>query len=100
MNEASVDQLLGDLRQMIGDVESLLQATADQAGEKVAEARERAEHTVHAARSRLDELQDDAVSRARKAAGDAERYVREHPWQAVGIAAGLAFVAGVLVSRR
>ena len=100
MSESSVDRLMDDVRQVIGEVEDLLRATAGQAGEKVDEVRSRAEHTLRSARSRLDDLQDDALARARHAAGEADRYVRDNPWQSIGIAAGLAFLVGVLVSRR
>jgi ElaB/YqjD/DUF883 family membrane-anchored ribosome-binding protein len=33
-------------------------------------------------------------------AGEAEEYVRGNPWQAIGIAAGIGLVLGVLMSRR
>jgi len=97
---ASVDKLKDDVRQVIADVEKLLKATAGQAGERVGEARSRAEKTLHNARRRLEDLEDDTIARARHAVGEADRYVRDNPWQSIGIAAGLAFVVGVLVSRR
>jgi len=100
MAEASVDKLMEDLRQVVVDVEELLKATAGQAGERVSEARQRAEQTLRATRKRLGELEGEAVERAREAAGEADRYVRENPWQSIGIAAGVAFLIGVLVSRR
>jgi ElaB/YqjD/DUF883 family membrane-anchored ribosome-binding protein len=39
-------------------------------------------------------------TRARESLGEAEAYVRNNPWQSIGIAAGLAFIVGVFVSRR
>ena len=100
MAEASVNKLMDDLRQVIVDVEELLKATAGQAGERVSEARQRAEQTLRATRLRLGELEGEAMERAREAAGEADRYVRENPWQSIGIGAGVAFLVGVLVSRR
>ncbi|MEP7312221.1 MAG: DUF883 family protein [Pseudomonadota bacterium] len=100
MAEATVDKLMEDLRKVVVDVEELLKATAGQAGERVSEARQRAEKTLGAARKRLGELEGEAVERAREAAGEADRYVRDNPWQSIGIAAGVAFLLGVLVSRR
>jgi ElaB/YqjD/DUF883 family membrane-anchored ribosome-binding protein len=100
MAEATVDKLMEDLRQVVVDVEELLKATAGQAGERVSEARQRAEQTLRATRKRLGELEGEAVERARAAAGEADRYVRDNPWQSIGIAAGVAFLLGVLVSRR
>lgn len=97
---ASIDKLKDDVRQVIADVEELLKATAGQAGDRVGEARIRAEKTLHTARKRLEDLEDDAIATARQAVGEADRYVRDNPWQSIGIAAGVAFLIGVLVSRR
>mgnify|MGYP003334938164 CR=1 FL=1 len=37
----------------------------------------------------------DAVRRFRRAAGDADRYVRDNPWQSIAVAAGVAFTGAV-----
>lgn len=100
MATADVDKLMEDLRQVVVDVEDLLKATAGQAGERVSEVRQRAEQTLRATRQRLSALEGEAIERARAAAGDADRYVRDNPWQSIGIAAGVAFLLGVLISRR
>ena len=42
MREASADRLMSDLRAVLEDAEALLSATAGQAGEKIARAREKA----------------------------------------------------------
>jgi ElaB/YqjD/DUF883 family membrane-anchored ribosome-binding protein len=97
---ASVDKLKDDVRQVIAGVEELIKATAGQAGDRVGEARNRAEKTLHDARQRLADMEDDTIARARHAVGEADRYIRDNPWQSIGIAAGVAFVIGVLVSRR
>ena len=100
MREASADRLMSDLRAVLEDAEALLTATAGQAGEKIQRARERATETVRVARERLSDAQDEVVKQAKYAAKQTDSYVRENPWQAVGIAAGVAFIVGVLVSRR
>jgi ElaB/YqjD/DUF883 family membrane-anchored ribosome-binding protein len=100
MREASTDRLMTDLRAVLEDAEALLSATAGQAGEKIQRARERAQETVKVARERLADTQEEVVKRARAAAKETDAYVHDNPWQAVGIAAGVAFIIGVLVSRR
>jgi ElaB/YqjD/DUF883 family membrane-anchored ribosome-binding protein len=100
MSETTTDKLMSDLRAVLEDAEALLTATAGQAGEKIQQARERARETVRVARDRLSASQEEVTRRAREAAKDADKYVHENPWQAVGIAAGVAFIIGVLVSRR
>jgi ElaB/YqjD/DUF883 family membrane-anchored ribosome-binding protein len=98
--EPSVEKLMDDLRQVVVDVEDLMKVTAGQVGERVGEARARAQETLTSARARLSEFEQQARERAGEMAGEADTYVRENPWQAVGIAAGVAFLLGILVSRR
>lgn len=100
MREASADRLMSDLRAVLEDAEALLTATAGQAGERIQKARERATETVRVARERLGEAQAEVIKQAKDAAKHTDRYVHDNPWQAVGIAAGVAFIIGVLVSRR
>jgi ElaB/YqjD/DUF883 family membrane-anchored ribosome-binding protein len=96
----SADQLMKDLNTVIRDAESLLKATAAQTGEKIQEARSRAEDSVRHAKERLSEVEDEALKRAKEIAEEGEKYVRHNPWQAVGIAAGVGLVIGMLIGRR
>jgi ElaB/YqjD/DUF883 family membrane-anchored ribosome-binding protein len=98
--QLSASQLIDDLTAVIKDAESLLRVTAAQTGDKVEEIRARAEETVRNAKARLGEVEEQALERAREFAGDADEYVRGNPWQAVGIAAGIGLVIGMLMSRR
>lgn len=96
----SPSQLIDDLTAVVRDAESLLRATAAQTGDKVEEIRARAQESVRAAKERLATIEDQALEHARALAGDADDYVRDNPWQAVGIAAGIGLVLGLLMSRR
>jgi ElaB/YqjD/DUF883 family membrane-anchored ribosome-binding protein len=100
MSEPDASQLMDDLRSVVSDAEALLKATAGVAGDQVEAARARAEDSLKVARARLGDLEDDVVAKAREAVESTDRYVRESPWAAIGIAAGVAFVVGVLVGRR
>jgi ElaB/YqjD/DUF883 family membrane-anchored ribosome-binding protein len=96
----SADQLIDDLTAVIRDAESLLRATAAQTGDKVQEIRARAEESVRQAKTRLANVEEQALAQARELAGEADQYVRGNPWGAVGIAAGVGLVLGLLLSRR
>jgi len=96
--QVTVDKLLEDLQAVVADAEALLKATAHQAGEKVQEARAKAEESLSAARERLSEVKDSALQRGRELVDDGDEYVRNNPWQAVGIAAGVGLLVGLLVS--
>jgi len=78
----------------------LLRETAGLAGERVSEVRDRASDSLRAAREQLGTLEQEVLTRAKEAARDADGYVRENPWQAVGIAAGVGLLLGILISRR
>ena len=98
--QVSASQLIDDLTAVIRDAESLLRATAAQTGDRVEEIRARAEETVRQAKARLANVEEQALERARELAGDADQYIRGNPWQAVGIAAGIGLLLGLLMSRR
>jgi ElaB/YqjD/DUF883 family membrane-anchored ribosome-binding protein len=94
------DRLLKDFQAVVRDAEALLKATTGVAGEKVQEVRSRAEETVKQAQASIEAIQDEAIQRAKEVAGAADSYVRENPWQAIGVAAGVGLVLGFLLSRR
>src|SRR5262245_51739623 len=96
----TADQLLDDLTAIVRDAENLLRATAAQGGEKVDEVRAKAEESLRQAKERLKGVEEEALAKARAIAGDADEYVRDNPWQAVGIAAGIGLVIGLLMARR
>jgi len=97
--EVSKEKLVQDLRIVVSDAEELLRATAGQAGEKVAAARERIQENLAAAKERLAVAQENMIARTRQAASVTDEYVHENPWKAVGIAAGVGLVIGMLISR-
>lgn len=98
--KVTTDKLLSDLQTVIEDAEALLQATASQTGEKIESVRLRARASVKQARERLSEVQRTAADQAKQAAESADLYVHKNPWQAVGIAAGIGLLLGVLINRR
>ena len=98
--EIGSEKLVADLRALIADTEELLRASAGQAGEKAAAARERMQASLERSKQRLLEAERTLEDRAGQAARAVEEYVQENPWRAVGIAALAGFVLGALVNRR
>ena len=99
-NEVTAEKLAADLRLVIADAEALLRATVGQAGEGAAAARAKIEEGLESARLKLGPLGEEVAEQARTAVRAADDYVREHPWQAVGIAALAGIALGLLISRR
>jgi ElaB/YqjD/DUF883 family membrane-anchored ribosome-binding protein len=98
--EVNTDKLIEDLKVVIRDAEALIKATAAQTGDKIQEVRSRAEESLARAKVRLNEAEAEAMKQAREVADATEEYVRENPWQSIGIAAGVGLLLGVLIARR
>jgi len=96
----SKEKLMEDLRLVVSDTEELLRATANQAGEGVAVARARIQENLQVVKGRMVSAEDVLIERTRDAAKDADRYVRDNPWQAVGVSACIGAIVGMLISRR
>lgn len=93
-------QLVSDMKSVIADAEEMLNATADQAGEKVASLRSGIQERLKGAKLRLREAEEALVEKTRAAARATDTYVHESPWTAVGIAVGVGLLVGLIVSRR
>ena len=98
--QVSKEKLVSDLKVLIGDTEELLKATAGQAGEKIATARERIQASLAVYKDKLVDAERAVLERTKEAARATDEYVRDHPWQAVGVAAGIGFLLGMLIARR
>ena len=100
----SKSKLIEDFNAVIEDTEKLLKALAASGAEKGSALRTSAEQSLEAARQRLKELQDDALERSRAAAKATDEYVRDNPWQSIGVVALIAalagFVIGLMMNRR
>jgi ElaB/YqjD/DUF883 family membrane-anchored ribosome-binding protein len=85
-----------DVSTLAEDARALMVATADVAGEKVSEARQRLAAALENGKEVYGRARDKAIERARAA----DQTVHEHPYQAIGIALGVGALIGYLVLRR
>jgi len=89
MDRIATDKLVKDMHAVVVDAEDLLKATAGQANERVEKLRARAAESLRVARDQLDTL-----------GGQVHAKVKENPWAAAGIAAGVGLLLGLLIGRR
>lgn len=85
-----------DLQSLAEDAQALLAATTDVAGEKVAEARKRLTAAIEKGKETWNNVQEKAVEGAKAT----DEMIREHPYQAIGVAFGVGAIVGFLFSRR
>lgn len=94
------EQLIADFKVVLADAEALLRATAGQSGEAITNLRAKAEESIAAAKVKIADVQEVLLEKSKVAVQATDDYVHEKPWHAVGIAAGIGLVIGLLVGRR
>lgn len=89
-----------EIKSLIADVEDLVARIADLKDADVARVRNRVLRAVDAAKESLAGSADSIIRQAQRAATTADDYVHDSPWQAVGIAALVGAMVGILATRR
>ena len=100
LNASNKQKLVADMKVVVADAEEILRATAGVAGEKMAELRERISEHLRDVKVRIADAEDVLVDKTKAAARATDDFVNENPWQAVGIAAGVGVLLGIIIGRR
>jgi ElaB/YqjD/DUF883 family membrane-anchored ribosome-binding protein len=96
----SKGRLAADLKSLVADAEELLRTSGNYAGEGFTQARAKFEQRLNEVRGAMSEAQSYAFDRYKQAAENTDRYVRDNPWRAVGIAAAVGILIGFVTTRR
>jgi ElaB/YqjD/DUF883 family membrane-anchored ribosome-binding protein len=103
-NVVTKDQLIDQFHAVATETEQLLKSVATAGGEQAGALRANAEQSLANVRDRLRELQNEATDQLAAVSKTTDDYVHQHPWQAIGVAAGLTVIAsvaiGLLLNRR
>jgi ElaB/YqjD/DUF883 family membrane-anchored ribosome-binding protein len=89
-----------EIKNLLADVEELVARIADLQDADVERMRDKVQRAVDAAKQSFSEGADSVRRQAQSVADTADDYIRESPWQAVGIAALVGAVVGMLLTRR
>jgi ElaB/YqjD/DUF883 family membrane-anchored ribosome-binding protein len=98
--DSSRDKLVDDFAAVLGEAEEMLKRAANETGDKARDLREQVETKLLRAKLSLQEIEGQALDRAKAAARATDDYVHDNPWQAIGIAAAVGVVVGLLMNRR
>ena len=100
LSSTNKQKFVSDMRVVVADAEEILRATAGVAGEKMVDLRERIGERLRDAKLRIADAEAALVDRTKAAARATDDYVNDNPWRAVGIAAGVGLLLGVIIGRR
>nr|WP_315188561.1 DUF883 family protein [uncultured Albidiferax sp.] len=94
------EQLVSDIKSVISEAEEMLHDTADQSGDKISQLRARVKARLSDARERLVDAEAALRHHTKKAARATDDYVHDSPWTAVGVAACVGLLVGLIIGRR
>ena len=98
--EQSRTKIVDEFSNVLSEAEDMLKRAANETGDKARDLRSQVEAKLLTAKLRLQELEGQAVDRAKEAARATDDYVHEHPWQSIGIAAAIGVLIGLMMNRR
>lgn len=100
LTNTSKQKLVSDMKVVVSDAEEILRATAGVAGDKMVDLRERIAERLRDAKLRIADAEAALVDKTKAAARATDDFVNDNPWQAVGIAAGIGLLIGIIIGRR
>jgi ElaB/YqjD/DUF883 family membrane-anchored ribosome-binding protein len=90
------EKLAQDLRVLIHDAEEVLKSGASVAGGKADELKARLQASLAKMKDTAHRLEAKAVESAKAA----DKVIREHPYESIGVAFGIGLLIGVLINRK
>ena len=98
--DAQRNELITDAKTLMSDADEIVKSMAGASGEKLADLGEKLRAKLRVAKEKVADAQYAVADTAKAAARATDDYVHDNPWQAVGAAAAVGFVLGLLVNRR
>ena len=94
------DKIIDDFGAVLSEAEDLLKRAGNETGDRAKDLRSQVESKLLSAKLRLQELEGQALDQAKYAARYTDDYVHDNPWTSIGVAAGVGFIVGLLLTRR
>ncbi len=94
------ERLVDDLAAVLAEAEEMLKRASVETGDKARDLRSQVETQLLRAKLKLQEIEGEAIDHAKAAARATDDYVHDHPWQAIGIAASVGLLIGLVMNRR
>ena len=99
LSSTARDKMMGELKSVIKDAEELLKITEHQADEGFKLARAKFEATLKNAKGELMQLEQNVIEKVKDAVHTTDEYVKDHPWNSVGLGACVGLLVGLLIGR-
>ena len=98
--DAARSGITEEFRNFVAEMEDFIKATTSLTGDDLARAKANLSSRVAAARAFAEEMPGTISDRARNTVKFADGYVREQPWQVIGMTAAVGLLIGFQLGRR
>jgi len=89
-----------EFNNIMSDLQDLVRRAGSLSGHELTTLRQQMSEKLGLAKEKLSHLSEDASGMAHKGVDNTEKMIKEHPLQAVGIAAFVGVAIGILLNRR
>ncbi len=96
----SRERLSQSMKNVVSESDLLLKSAQQVGQERLSAAGEQIESKLQSAQHRLSQVQATAIDRAKQVAQTTDEVVHTHPYTAIGVAAGVGALVGLLMARR
>lgn len=100
MLTSNIKTVRNDMKTLMRDAQELFREASQSTGEKAEELRSKGLVMLDAAMEKAQEVQAVALEKGKEAAQSTDEFVRQNPWKAVAISAGVGLLFGMLISRK
>lgn len=100
MTASSYKTVRNDMKSLVRDAQQLFREASVATGERADELRAKGQDLLDSAAQRAQDLQAAAVETSKELANNTDSFVKENPWKAVAISAGVGVLVGMLIGRR
>lgn len=100
MLENNLKTVRTDLRSLLRDAQDLFREATSSTGMKADDLRERGLELLDSALVKAQDLQSVALDTSKEVVDTADSFVKDNPWRAVAISAGVGVLLGMMIGRR
>ncbi len=100
MTTSSYKTVRNDMKTLVRDAQQLFREATSASGDRADELRSKGLGMLDNALGSAQEMQALALETGKELAENADDFVKENPWKAVAISAGVGLLVGMLIARK
>lgn len=98
--EKTQQALIDELKKAVSEAETMLKDVADKGETEVELIQDKVNAILQKATASFNDFEQNVRAQSREAVEKTDTYVRDNPWQAIGVAGVAGLLLGVIIGRR